>query len=128
MWYSIISTGGDELERIMVRKVNPENRQEFISEPMEIEAWTKFTFPGRKGKYSRFIWDHRCFTGIDHAHSPDEQGVFSILNEYGEGWEDLIEEELGNYDFLMGADVEFRNPAVREELNSGVPGPWLPLA
>ncbi|KIC96324.1 alpha-amylase [Flavihumibacter solisilvae] len=108
--------GADELEKIMVRKVNPENREEFISDQMEIEAWTKFTFPGRKGKYSRFIWDHRCFSGIDHSHSPDEQGVFSILNEYGEGWEELIEQELGNYDFLMGADVEFRNPAVREEL------------
>jgi alpha-amylase len=108
--------GGDELETITVRKVNPDNRKEFISEPFEIEAWTKFTFPGRAGKYSDFIWDHRCFTGVDHAHNLDEDGIYTIQNEYGEGWEDLIEEELGNYDFLMGADVEFRNPAVREEL------------
>ncbi len=35
---------GDELEKIKVRKVNPDNRNEFISEPVEIEAWTKFFF------------------------------------------------------------------------------------
>src|ERR1051326_6847034 len=32
---------GDELEKITVRKVNPQNRTEFISGPMAIEAWTK---------------------------------------------------------------------------------------
>lgn len=108
--------GADELEKFTVRKVDPENRTEFISDNFEIEAWTKFTFPGRKGKYSKFIWDHHCFTGIDWAHDLNESGIFTIQNEYGEGWEDLVEEELGNYDYLMNADIEFRNPSVREEL------------
>lgn len=108
--------GGDELERIPVRKVNPLNRKEFISEPFEIEAWTKFTFPGRGNKYSSFIWDHSCFSGTDYAHDIQENGIFSIQNEYGEGWEEVTEDELGNYDYLMNADIEFRNPHVREEL------------
>ncbi|MCG7856760.1 alpha-amylase [Flavihumibacter sp.] len=108
--------GADHLEKLTVRKVDPANRTEFISDPFEIEAWTKFTFPGRGGKYSEFIWDHRCFTGIDWAHDINEDGVYTIQNEYGEGWEDLTENELGNYDYLMSADIEFRNPAVREEL------------
>ena len=108
--------GADELEKFSVLKVNPHNRKEVISDRFEIEAWTKFTFPGRKGKYSQFIWDHKCFTGIDWAHDIKENGIFSILNEYGDGWEELTEEELGNYDYLMYADIEFRNNSVREEL------------
>lgn len=108
--------GADELEKFTVRKVNPTNRNEFISDSFDIEAWTKFTFPGRKGKYSSFIWDHRCFSGIDWAQDLNEGGIFSIQNEYGDAWEDLVEDELGNYDYLMNADIEFRNPAVREEL------------
>jgi len=108
--------GSDETERITVRRVNPDNRNEFISEPFEIEAHTKFTFPGRKGKYSKFTWDHKCFTGVDYAEDLKETGIFSILNEYGEGWEDVIDNEKGNYDYLMYCDIEFRNPAVREEL------------
>jgi hypothetical protein len=78
---------GDEVEKIKVRKVNPENRTEFISEPMEIEGWTKFFFPGRNKKYSDFIWDQHCFSGIDWAENLKESGIFKILNEYGESWE-----------------------------------------
>lgn len=107
--------GGDEKEKFPVRKVNPENRNEFISDVFDIEGYTKFIFPGRKGKYSNFIWDWHCFTGLDHA-VDNEDGIFSIQNEYGEGWEELIEEEKGNYDFLMFNDIEFRNQAVRDEL------------
>jgi len=107
--------GADETEKIKVRKVDPENRNEFISEPFEIEAFTKFTFPGRNKQYSEFVWDHQCFSGIDYAHDTGETAIFTILNEYGEGWEDVIDTEKGNFDYLMGADIEFRNPAVREE-------------
>jgi alpha-amylase len=107
--------GADETERIKVRKVDPENRNEFISEPIEIEAYTKFIFPGRNGEHSKFVWDHQCFSGIDYAADTKETAIFTILNEYGEGWEEVIDTEKGNFDFLMGADIEFRNPAVREE-------------
>lgn len=108
--------GGDELEKITVRKVDTENRNEFISAPMEVEAYTKFTFPGRNGKYSHFIWNHMCFTGVDHINGVEETAIYSIQNEYGEGWEEVVDDEKGNFDFLMGADIEFRNPAVVEEL------------
>ncbi|HMG66526.1 MAG TPA: alpha-amylase, partial [Chitinophagaceae bacterium] len=107
---------GDELEKIMVRKVNPENRKEFISEPMEIEAWTKFYFPGRNKKYSEFIWDFHCFSGVDWAENLKETGIFKVLNEYGEEWQKLAEEEFGNYDYLSFSDIEYRNQPVREEM------------
>ncbi|RFM25582.1 alpha-amylase [Deminuibacter soli] len=108
--------GADEREKVKVIKVNPDNRTETISEPFEIEAYTKFTFPGRKGKYSEFIWDFHCFTGVDHAADLNEDGIFNIMNEYGDTWEEVISNEFGNYDYLMHADIEFRNPAVREEI------------
>jgi alpha-amylase len=108
--------GAEETERIKVKKVDPENRNNFTSEEMEIEAYTKFTFPGRNGKYSNFIWDHQCFTGIDYAADLKENAIFSILNEYGDDWEPLSHDEKGNFDYLILNDIETRNPAVREEL------------
>ena len=108
--------GGDELEKVPVKRVNSENREEYTSDVFEIDAWTKFTFPGRKGKYSEFIWDKSCFSGIDWAEDLQETSIFSIQNEYGEGWEDVPSDEMGNYDYLMFNDIEFRNKAVREEL------------
>ncbi|WP_242696175.1 alpha-amylase [Longitalea luteola] len=115
-------SGADEKERIKVYRVNPENRKELLGEPIEIDAYTRFTFPGRKGKYSAFIWDHRCFSGVDYADNLNEEAIYSIANEYGDGWQPVVAREKGNYDYLMGADIEFRNPAVREELRNW--GAW----
>jgi len=108
--------GADELEKVTVKRVNAENRNEFVSENIEIEAWTKFTFPGRQGKYSEFIWDHKCFSGLDWAQDLNESAIFAIQNEYGDGWEQVPSEEMGNYDYLMFDDIDFRNNAVRQEL------------
>ncbi|WP_026968507.1 alpha-amylase [Algoriphagus terrigena] len=108
--------GGDESEIVQAVKVNEENRLENLSEPYEIEAFTRFTFPGRSGQHSDFIWDRHCFTGVDYDHRNQEQGIFNLISEYGNDWEQMIDIEKGNYDFLMFCDIEFRNPAVREEI------------
>ncbi len=114
--------GADESEKIKAIKVNPEDRNEEISEPYDIEAFTKFTHPGRKKTYSDFEWNFTCFSGTDFDALKEESGIFSIINEAGEGWEEMIADEKGNYDYLMYADIEFRNPAVREELKKW--GKW----
>lgn len=108
--------GGDEIEKVQAVKVDPDNRNKVISAPFEIEAFTKFTFPGRQKKYSDFEWNYMCFTGVDYAYNLSENGIFRILNGYSDSWEEMISDEKGNYDYLMYDDVEFRNPHVREEL------------
>jgi len=108
--------GADEPEKIKARKVNPDNRNEFISEPFDIEAFTRFVHPGRKNKYSSFTWDHRCFSGVDYDNITKETAIYKIINGFGEGWEEVVDDEKGNYDYLMYADIEFRNPEVRTEL------------
>lgn len=108
--------GGDELEHVAVRTVDPENRLAFTSDVFNIEAWTKFTFPGRNKVYSDFVWDKNCFSGVDWAEDLKKTGIYSIQNEWGEGWENVPSTELGNYDYLMFNDIEFRNPKVRAEL------------
>jgi alpha-amylase len=114
--------GADEAELVKVRKVDPEDRTKFISDPFDIEAYTKFTFPGRNGHYSDFIWDFRCFTGVDFDNKTKETAIYTILNDYGEGWQDVIDDEKGNYDYLMYDDIEFRNRAVVDELKKW--GEW----
>ncbi len=110
--------GGDETEKVTAVKVNPENREEEISEPYEIEAFTKFTFPGRKAKHSDFVWTHHCFSGVDYDKAKGEIGIYRFIQEWGDNWEEVVDDEKGNYDYLMFNDIEFRNPAVREELNN----------
>jgi len=114
--------GGDEEEKITVHGVNEENRNETTTDPMEVSACTKFTYPGRQGKYSDFIWDYQCFSGIDVIKKDGEEikGVFKIHNEYGTEWTDAVSHQFGNYDYLMGADVEYRNPHVVQELKNWI--------
>lgn len=114
--------GADERENVTIIKVNENNRLEAISEAYETEAFTKFNYTGRNNKYSNFVWDKNSFTGIDFDAKNEETGIYTIQNEHGEGWEDMIADELGNYDYLMYNDIEFRNKAVREELKKW--GKW----
>ncbi len=72
--------GGDEKERFQVYKVDPNNRQNFISEPFEIESYTKFTFPGRNKKYSDFEWNFTCFSGVDYAEGQESNFIYQIIN------------------------------------------------
>jgi alpha-amylase len=109
--------GGDEKEKVKVVKVDPNNRNQVISDPYEIEAFTKFTFPGRNKKYSEFIWDFMCFTGVDCVADTGEKGIFRILNGYGDDWQKMIDGEMGDYDYLMFDDIDFRNENVRNELS-----------
>ena len=107
--------GADETESFTAVLVNQDNRNEIISQPETIEAYTKFNFPGRKGKYSNFEWNFTTFSGVD-GEKDGNKVIYKILNEYGDKWEDVMEKEFGNFDFLMGSDTEFRNEHVREEL------------
>ncbi|SEM34949.1 alpha-amylase [Chryseobacterium taichungense] len=114
--------GGDEAEKINVHKVDEENRNLVVSDTFEVLAQTKFTFPARKGKYSEFIWDYHCFSGIDVVQKNGEElhGIFKIHNEYGTEWTDAVSHQFGNYDYLMGADVEYRNPHVIQEMKNWI--------
>ncbi|WP_024555922.1 alpha-amylase [Franconibacter pulveris 1160] len=109
--------GADEKERLHVNRANQDNRNDIADEAIECEAWTRFTFPARRGIHSRFIWDHKCFNGVDHIENPDENGIFKIVNDYTkEGWTDQVDDENGNYDYLMGCNIDYRNRAVAEEI------------
>ncbi len=109
--------GGDELETFKAAKVDENNREKIISNFADIQSYTKFTFPGRGKKYSDFEWNFTCFSGVDYAEGKDSH-IYKIQSEYGNDWEEMIDDEKGNYDYLMFNDVEHRNPHVREELNN----------
>lgn len=114
--------GADETERFQVIEVDPNNRTKDISKPFEIEGWTKFNFPGRGNTYSSFKWNHTHFNGTDYDAAEDRTGIFRIApNE--EGWDENVDDEFGNYDYLMFANIDYRKPEVREEMMNW--GKWM---
>lgn len=112
--------GADEAETVMVQDVNASNRDENTNGLHEAKVWTKFTFPGRQGKYSDFIWDWHDFTGTDWDALRNQS---SIIIFEGKHWSQHVSKEQGNFDFIMGCDVDFSQPQVTEEIYNW--GKWF---
>lgn len=106
--------GADENETVRAYEMNMRHMTERVSGSMEIEVATRFTFPARNGKYSSFCWDWTCFDGIDYDIKNRRHGKFLFENKE---WDLQVDDENDNYDYLMGADLDFSNPQVTEELN-----------
>lgn len=115
--------GADEHEVVTVVEVDFYDRNKTLTDPYEIEAFTKFTFLGRKGKYSKFVWDRSCFSGVDWDNRNQRSAIFSIRNPFGDNWENVPTTARGNFDYLLYSDIEYRNPAIREEIKYW--GKWM---
>ena len=107
----------DYKERFTVVEVDPNDRNVEISEPFEIEAWMHFAFSGRKKAYNDFEWHWYHFTGTDYDAKNNKSGIFLIQGD-NKGWADdeLVDNENGNYDYLMYADIDFKHPEVIQNL------------
>jgi alpha-amylase len=104
--------GGDEEEEVPVREVDKEDRNNYLSDETRITTRSRFTFPGRGETYSNFIWNWLCFSGFE-----EQDRLWKIQSEYSsESWDWLLVPEKGNYNYLLGYDIEYRNPAVKQEL------------
>ncbi len=104
--------GADQIQTIPAKKVDWGNHQQEITNEETIKVATKYTFPGRNNKYSDFKWNWTHFDGIDYNMATGEKALFKFKDK---SWENVVDEEFGNYDYLMGADLDFSNEEVREE-------------
>lgn len=114
-------TGGDAMEEIEAVPVDPEDRLREIGPPETIRAWTAFTFPGRAGRHSAMQWHWRHFDSVDH--NADRPGDRTIYRFKDKSFETKVDLRRGNYDFLMGCDLDLEHPEVRAELESW--GRWM---
>lgn len=114
--------GADHLETCMARLVDPDNRDEPICEPYEIECWTGFDFPGRGNTYSDFKWHWYHFSGTDYNERDKKTGIYQIVSE-GKAWSMGVDNENGNYDYLMFSDIDLNHPDVIAELKHW--GRWV---
>lgn len=106
--------GADEKERIFAYGQDENDRNKEIHGKKKITVWTKFTFPGRKGKYSNFKWDWTNFHGTDYDAKSQENGIYRFI---GKEWDSDVDGEFGNYDYLMGVDLDMSDEEVLEELD-----------
>ncbi len=112
--------GADEKQDVIACRVDSENRLKSISDYKTISAWTKYNFEGRNNKYSSFKMNWSHFTAIDYDCNTNENDIFRF---YGKHFSLDVDNEKGNFDYLMGADVDFNNLDTVDELNAW--GKWF---
>ncbi|MBD1844973.1 alpha-amylase [Cyanobacteria bacterium FACHB-63] len=106
--------GADQQEEIEATPMSPDNRSEAIGEYKRVKAWTHFTFAGRGGKYSTMEWHWWHFDAIDYDEYEKQRQAVYLLK--GKEFDENVDLEKGNFDYLMGCDIDINHPEVREEL------------
>ena len=104
--------GADKLQTIKAVKCNWDDHTKEEGEEQTVEVWTKFTFPGRNHKYSDFEWNWTHFDGIDYDYRTNQVALYKLKNKT---WQMDVDKEHGNYDYLMGSDIDFSNQEVIDE-------------
>ena len=115
--------GADFTERVKAIRVARDNHNFEYGGDIWIDAWTGFDFTKRSDKYSAFKWRWYHFDGTDWAEDLREKGAIYKFRGIGKAWDWEVDTENHNYDYLMGADVDFGHPDVRNELKQW--GQWL---
>ncbi|HEY0222468.1 MAG TPA: alpha-amylase [Lactovum miscens] len=112
--------GADESEVVKAVQYSFSNRLQPKSDIEEVEVWTKFTFPGRSGKYNDYIWTSKNFSGVDYDQRSHEHAIFEFQ---GQNWSPEVDDENGNFDYLMGANLDMEVPETVKQLEKW--GSWF---
>ncbi|MEL6399151.1 MAG: alpha-amylase [Cyanobacteria bacterium J06626_4] len=100
---------------------DPRDRTRPLGGARTIKAWTGFNFPQRGDKYSTMKWHWYHFDSVDYnSYEPDFKAVWKMADK---SFETKVDLEVGNYDYLMGSDLDMNHPEVRGELNYW--GEWM---
>lgn len=106
--------GGDQEEECKATPYHPDNRDQAIGEQQTIRAWTHFMFAGRGTQYSSLEWHWWHFNAVDtNAMDADTKAVYLFE---GKSFNPDVDREKGNFDYLMGCNLDIANPDVQAEL------------
>ncbi|TVQ37101.1 MAG: alpha-amylase [Spirochaetaceae bacterium] len=113
--------GADHEEEFRATPFDPQNRNQPTGELQTIKAWTHFSFPGRKGRYSELEWHWWHFNAADHNVFDGDVDAIYLFED--KSFDDSVDLEKGNFDYLMGCNLDINNPDVQKELFYW--GQWL---
>lgn len=123
-WDAVLNhkAGADKKEKVRACEVDPNDRTKTISEAYEIDAWLGFEFPGRGEKYSKqkYHWYH--FSGTDFNAANQKKAIYKLQGD-GKDWSQSVDDEDGNADYMMFADVDYSHPETQADVKNW--GPWI---
>ncbi|ORY16480.1 alpha--amylase-like protein [Clohesyomyces aquaticus] len=123
-WDAVLNhkAGADHTEKVRVKEVDDNDRTKEISDVYEIEGWLGFDFPGRGDKYSAMKWHWQHFSGTDWDDAKKRKAIYKIIGD-NKGWSQSVDQEQGNADYMMFADIDYSHPEVQEDVKNW--GVWI---
>lgn len=106
--------GGDYEEEFEAVPLDEYNRHHALGPAQRIRSWTGFNFPGRGDIHSKMKWNWNHFDSVDC--NSLNSGYPAVWQVKDKPLEADVDGERGNYDFLMGCDLDLDHPDVRNEL------------
>ncbi|KAF7185697.1 Glucan 1,4-alpha-maltohexaosidase [Pseudocercospora fuligena] len=123
-WDAVLNhkAGADKREKAHAVEVDNDDRTKEVTDPYQISAWLGFDFPGRGDKYSKqkYHWYH--FSGTDYDAKNERNAIFKLKGE-GKSWSESVDDEGGNADYMMFADVDYSHPETQEDVKNW--GEWI---
>ena len=113
--------GADDEETFIATPLDPQNRLRALGDPRPIRAWTRFRCSGRAGAHSAMQWHWWHFDAVDH--NSLEPGMQAVWRIEGKHFDSDVDPERGNFDYLMGCDLDLDHPEVRNALRHW--GTWM---
>ncbi|KAK4493663.1 hypothetical protein PRZ48_014848 [Zasmidium cellare] len=123
-WDAVLNhkAGADKKEKAHAVEVDENDRNQEKSDAYEINAWLGFDFPGRGDKYSKMKYHWYHFSGTDYNAANEKKAIYKLKGE-GKDWSESVDDEQGNADFMMFADVDYSHPEVQEDVKYW--GEWI---
>ncbi|CAK1360588.1 Glucan 1,4-alpha-maltohexaosidase [Cercospora beticola] len=123
-WDAVLNhkAGADKQEKVQAKEVAEDDRNKEISDSYQISAWLGFEFPGRGDKYSKqkYHWHH--FSGTDWNQANEKKAIYKLEGR-NKDWSESVDDEDGNADYMMFADVDYDHPEVQEDVKNW--GRWI---
>ncbi|KAB2571112.1 Cytoplasmic alpha-amylase [Lasiodiplodia theobromae] len=136
VWDAVLShkTAGDSTEECWAVEVDPEDRRVETTKPRKIEPWIHYSFPGRGDKYSSLKWHWQHFNGTDWDQRAERHAIYKIIDppdakgrrpskQHRKDWAPDVDDELGNYDYLMFTNIDYSNAEARQDVLDW--GAWM---
>lgn len=125
-WDAVLNhkCAADYTEKCQAVKVDQQDRLKNIGGEHEVEVWTGYNFDGRNDKYSSFKYHWHHFTGTDwEARLQTNDDIYRFVGRGKPGWAKDVDDTFGNYDYLMGNNLDHSQIEVRDDLH--VWGEWI---
>lgn len=113
--------GGDYEEEFDAIPFDFNDRNRSLGGSRKVKSWTGFNFKDRGDKYSSMKWHWWHFDSMDYnSYDPNFRAVWRMTDK---SFETKVDLQSGNYDYLMGCDLDINHPEVRGELKYW--GEWM---